>query len=123
MKRKIKVLLVSVLVLTLAISGCYYDNEEDVYLGSNACDTTNVTYAASVAPIFSGYCNSCHGGNGPIGGYNTDSYTSVVTNIIRIRGAINHQSGFLEMPQNGGSLSGCDLTKIDIWIRQGMLDN
>jgi len=123
MKREIKVLLVSVLALTLAISGCYYDNEEDLYLGSSTCDTTNVTYSTSVAPVFAGYCNSCHSGNNPSGGIKTDSYSAVTTNITRIRGSINHQSGFIAMPQSGGSLSSCDLTKIDIWIRKGKQNN
>jgi hypothetical protein len=123
MKTKIKALLVSSLFLTLTISGCYYDNEEDLYLGNSSCDTTSVTYSNSVAPVFAGYCNSCHSGNSPSGNIHTDSYSSVLANITRIRGAINHEAGFLAMPQNGGSLSGCDLTKIDIWIRQGMLDN
>lgn len=123
MKTEMKIVLVSILALTLAVSGCYYDNEEDLYLGSSTCDTTNVTYATSVAPVFAGYCNSCHSGSSPSGNIKTDSYSSVVTNITRIRGSINHQSGFQAMPQNGGSLSSCDLTKIDIWIRQGMLNN
>lgn len=123
MKTEIKALLASILALTLAVSGCYYDNEEDLYLGSITCDTTNVTYAKSVAPVFAGYCNSCHSGSSPSGNIKTDSYSSVVTNITRIRGSINHLSGFKEMPQSGGSLSSCDLTKIDIWIRKGKLDN
>lgn len=123
MKTEIKLLLVSILALTLAISGCYYDNEEDLYLGSSTCDTTNVTYSASVAPVFAGYCNSCHSGSSPSGNIKTDSYSAVTANISRIHGAINHQSGFMAMPQSGGSLSSCDLTKIDIWIRQGMLNN
>lgn len=123
MKTEIKVILVAILAISLTVSGCYYDNEEDLYLGNSTCDTSNVTYAISVAPVFAGYCNSCHSGSSPSGNIKTDSYSSVVTNITRIRGSINHQSGFQAMPQNGGSLSSCDLTKIDIWIRQGMLNN
>ena len=123
MKMQFRIMLVLAIALTLVIGGCYYDNEEDLYLGNSTCDTTNVTYSASVAPVFAGYCNSCHSGSSPSGNIKTDSYTSVKTNISRIHGAINHQSGFLPMPQNGGSLSSCDLTKIDIWIRQGMLNN
>jgi hypothetical protein len=123
MKTMIKIVIVSIFAVVLTISGCYYDNEEDLYLGSSTCDTTNVTYSATVAPVFAGYCNSCHSGNNPSGGIKTDSYSAVVTNITRIHGAINHQSGYIPMPQSGGSLSTCDLTKIDIWIRQGMLNN
>lgn len=123
MKTQIKSVLLFAIGLTLTISGCYYDNEEDLYLGSSTCDTTNVTYSASVAPVFAGYCNSCHSGSAPSGGIKTDSYNSVVSNITRINGAINHQSGFLPMPNNGGQLSSCDLTKIDIWIKHGMPEN
>lgn len=119
----IRINLVFALALMLTLSGCYYDNEEDLYLGSNTCDTTNITYSQSVAPVFAGYCNSCHGGSSPSGNINTDSYLGVTSNISRIRGAINHESGYSRMPQNGGKLSTCDLTKIDIWISQGMPEN
>jgi len=109
--------------LTLTISGCYYDSEEELYPGSSSCDTANVTYSASVAPVFAANCNSCHSGNAPSGNIRTDNYSSIVTNITRIRGAINHESGFMAMPQNSAKLTVCDLDKIDIWIRQGMPDN
>ena len=112
-----------IITLALTLAGCYYDNEEDLYLGSSGCDTTNVTYSGTVAPVFAGYCNSCHSGSSPSGGVVTDNYNSVKTNIPRIRGAINHQPGFIFMPQNGGKLSACDLSKIDIWIRLGMPNN
>ena len=110
-------------IALLAVSGCYYDNEEDLYPGSTTCDTNNVTYSASVAPVLGAYCNPCHGGITPNGKCKTDTYNSVVSNITRIRGAINHESGFMAMPLDGSKLPACDLTKIDIWIRQGMPDN
>jgi len=109
--------------LTLSLAGCYYDKEEDLYLGNNTCDTTNVTYTKTIAPIFGGYCNSCHSSSSPNGNIVTDNYTSVKANITRIRGAINHQTGFIAMPENGGKLSDCDLIKIDIWINHQMPNN
>jgi len=118
-----KIILASGFVLSLALSGCYSDNEEDLYLGSSTCDVSNVTYSATVAPIFANYCNSCHGGNAPSGNISTDSYASVKTNMSRIKGAVNHQSGFSPMPQNGSKLTACDLLKIDTWINQGMQNN
>ncbi len=123
MKIFLKALLASAFALTLSLGGCYYDNEEDLYLGSSSCDTTNVTYTLSVAPVFAGYCNSCHATGSASGSIATDNYESVVANIARIKGAINHENGYSQMPQNGGKLSTCDLSKIDIWIRQGMLNN
>jgi hypothetical protein len=121
-KVKIKILVVSALAI-LTISGCHYDNEEDLYPGSNMCDTSNVTYTASIAPVFATYCNSCHGGSAPNGNVKTDIYPTLVTNITRIRGAINHEPGFMQMPQGASKLPACDLLKIDIWIRQGMPQN
>jgi hypothetical protein len=121
-KKTMTKLLVSVFIV-LALSACKYDNEEDLYSVSNSCDTNNVTYSGDIAPVFSANCNSCHGGIAPSGNVNTDSHASLVANIARIRGAINHESGYMEMPQNGAKLPACDLTKIDIWIRQGMPDN
>lgn len=112
-----------VLAVGLTLSGCYYDNEEDLYPGGNICDTSNVTYSGSVAPIFSSYCNSCHSSSNPSGNIVTDNYNSVKANISRIQGAINHESGYSPMPANGGKLSTCELDKIDIWIRQGMPNN
>jgi len=122
MKIQSKLIFLSAFIL-LAVSGCYYDNEEDLYPESVTCDTNNVTYSASVAPVFASYCNSCHGGNAPSANIKTDNHASVVSNITRIRGAINHESGFMAMPQGGSKLPSCELAKIDIWIRQGMPDN
>lgn len=119
----LKLMLFSVLATSLAITGCYYDNEDDLYPGESTCDTTNVTYSTSVAPVFAAYCNSCHSGSSPSGGIKTDSHSAVVTHITRIRGAINQQSGYLAMPYNSGKLPACDLNKIDIWIRLGMPNN
>lgn len=107
----------------LVISGCYYDNEEDLYGSSSSCDTNNITYSASIAPVFATYCNSCHGGSAPNGNVKTDTYPDLVSNITRIRGAINHEQGFLEMPQGSSKLPACDLARIDIWIRQEMPEN
>ncbi|MFA5973472.1 MAG: cytochrome c [Lentimicrobiaceae bacterium] len=123
MRTRLKILFLTAFSLSLALSGCYDDNEEDLYLGSKTCDTSNVTYAATVAPIFATYCNSCHSGGSPSGNIVTNSFASVKANIIRIRGAINQQPGFSAMPKNGVKLSSCELSKVDVWINQGMPNN
>lgn len=123
MKKQLNIFFFMLITLALCISGCYYDNEEELYPDSTDCDTSNVTYSQSLAPVFEANCNTCHSGNSPSGNIRTDSYTSVKTNISRIRGAVNHESGYSPMPQDGGKLPKCDLTKIDIWIQQGMPEN
>lgn len=117
------ILLFTVSILAISLSGCYSDNEEDLYPGSGTCDVSNVTYSNSVAPVFANSCNSCHGGAYPSGNISTDTYEGVKANMSRIKGAINHESGFSPMPQNGSKLTVCDLTRIDIWIANGMPNN
>ncbi|HEX2618409.1 MAG TPA: hypothetical protein VHL57_12760, partial [Flavobacteriales bacterium] len=57
----------------LGSSGCYYDNEAELY-PSTFCDTTNVTYALRVLPIIQSNCATpgCHvpGGTG-VGDFTT----------------------------------------------------
>ena len=118
MKKLFTSVIISALLLTLAISGCYYDSEEALYFEN--CDTTIVTYTKSIAPVFSGYCNSCHSGSAAQLNIVTDNYKSVVNAIDRISGAINHKNGFKPMPYPAGSLSDCDLSKFNIWVRKGM---
>lgn len=121
MKIQLRIVFISALVLLLAVSGCYYDSEEALYLVSSTCDTSNVTYSATIAPIFAGYCNSCHSGTSPNANIATDNYPSVNANIDRIMAAIKH-TGPVPMPP-GGSLSDCDLNKMNIWFREGHPDN
>ena len=118
----IKINILFLIVITvLAISGCNYNDEEDLY--GATCDTNNVTYSASVAPIFATYCNSCHGGVSQNGGIQTDTISYVRANIKSIRGAINWDPKYLNMPKDGAKLPACDLAKIEIWFRNGMPDN
>ena len=120
LKIKIKIILLSTVALLL-ISGCYYKNEEDLY--GETCDINNVTYSGSIAPIFAGNCNSCHGLSTQNGGIRTDAISTVRANITRIRGAINWDPKYLNMPKDGAKLPACDLAKIEIWFRNGMPDN
>jgi mono/diheme cytochrome c family protein len=118
-----KLLFIPGLLLAISLGSCYYDNEEDLYPGGSSCDTTNVTYSGTVAPIFQANCNACHGGSTPSAGLATDSYSAVSANIDRISGAINHLQGYSPMPQGGDKLSDCDLARIRRWINLGKPNN
>jgi hypothetical protein len=123
MKKKSLLQFAFLMLLSLLLNGCYNDNEEELYPGGSTCDLTNVAYSTTVAPIFANSCNSCHSSSSPSGNIITDNYASVKANMSRIRGAINHQSGFSPMPKDSQMLSPCDLSKIDVWINQGMPNN
>ena len=38
-------------------------------------------------------------------------------------GAINHLNGYAAMPQGGGKLTDCEISKLQKWIDNGKLNN
>jgi hypothetical protein len=121
-----RTILFGLFAMGLMLQSCYYDNE--VYLygagGSVACDTTNVTYSGTIAPLMSSNCNSCHNtttGNG----VNTSDYTNlklIVTNGKLVK-SVNWTAGAIQMPLGGQKLSTCSLAKISKWVNNGALNN
>lgn len=113
------------LIFTLSFSSCYYDNEEDLYPGSISCDTINISYAGTVAPILQNNCNACHNTVDQQAGIITDNYTDLQTiiNNGKFRGAINHLNGYSPMPKDGDKLNECDLKQINIWLDSGAPNN
>jgi hypothetical protein len=114
--------------LLFIVTSCYYDNEEYLYPGNGGiigCDTTNVTYSGTVAPILATNCNNCHQPSFPSGGVVVNNYTDLMTvvNNGRFWGSINHESGYSAMPQGGSKLSDCNLKKIRKWIDDGAVNN
>ena len=63
---------------------------------SSACDTSNVTYAGTIGPLFEAKCTGCHSGSTPQGGLNFTSYA--VVNMValdgRLGGAVQHLAGY-----------------------------
>jgi len=106
--------------LALALlTGCYYDNKEELYpntFGNNtACDTTNLTYNNGIKALINGNCASagCHvpGATSP----DLSTYTGVVSNITRVKiRAIDQKS----MPASA-PLPLCELSKLTAGINAG----
>lgn len=111
------------LLFVSIFAGCYYDNEEELYPGQTSCDSINVTYASSIAPVMAAQCNGCHSGAGASAGITTDNYASVSANITRIYGAVNHQQGYSAMPKGQSKLDDCTLAKFRKWIGSGTPNN
>lgn len=115
------------LVVLLAASGCYYDNEQDLYPFSSSanCDTSAVTYAATVLPIVQSKCYSCHNAGSASGNVILEGYSNLKTYAAngKLIGTITHASGYSPMPQGGNKLSDCDINKVQAWVNAGMLNN
>ena len=116
-----KILYLSITALTLSLSACYYDTEEELYPNSFSgnTDTVNVTYSKTIAPMLAANCNNCHkaGGISP----NLTAYASVFANKARIKArAIDGNPS--PMP-SGGLMSLTNRNKLSAWIAAGAPNN
>jgi len=91
----------------------------------NSCDTSQVTFAATVFPIISAKCKGCHQGAAPGGGITFLNYADVAlrANNGQLMGAITHAPGYSPMPKLAGKLPACDIAKIGIWVNDGAPNN
>ena len=90
------------------------------------CDTTEVSYAAVIAPLIEQYCYSgCHNGPNPSSGFNLDSYVAVKAKVDegRLYGAVAQLSGFVPMPLGQDPVPDCEIAQIKAWIDDGAPDN
>lgn len=117
-----------ILAITITLlASCYYDNEEALYPSySSQCDTSNVTFSNTIAPILSNNCFLCHS-NASAGSFGNnirlENYSDVKSRATAIAGSIKHTGTYSPMPKNGGKLRDCSIKQFDIWVRKGMLNN
>ncbi len=110
------------LLFIVFMQGCYYDNK-DILNPGTGCDTTIVTYSASVNPVLTAYCVGCHSGaNAPLG-VNLETYPNVKLQTGKLFGSVNHSPGFIPMPKNENKLSDCNIAKIRKWVAAGAPNN
>ena len=110
----------------IGVSGCYWDNEEDLFPEVGVCDTIGMSFASDVVPILSNNCYSCHSNsNAPdfTSGLSLEDYEDVSAYSNRIVGSINHKEGFLPMPKDQEQLDSCQIKTIEAWVNQGSLNN
>ncbi len=85
------------------------------------CDTLNVGFSATIAPIIDLHCDGCHNANDPDAGIALTNYTEIANQALNgtLLDAIKAQNGAVAMPYNGNPLSNCDIRAIEIWIENG----
>ncbi|MEM9985978.1 MAG: hypothetical protein AAF804_12880 [Bacteroidota bacterium] len=119
--------LLLLLSLTLALTACVYNNEEELYpIPPEACDTLAVSYQATIIPLFTIHeCIACHQGATPNGNVGMDSYekVKVLADNGMLYGTIAHLPGFSPMPKDEPQLLDCEIRQIKAWIDQGALNN
>ncbi len=111
---------------SIILSGCYKDNEEELYPNGD-CDTDSVSFSDEVWPVINNNCVICHTGAVAPVGLTMGNYDELTATIgagpARFLGAIKHESGYTPMPQGGAKLDDCTISKIEAWINDGMPDN
>lgn len=118
------------LLALVVLPGCYYDSEEELYPSGSNCDTTNVTFSGTIAPLIQANCIVCHSGSEPIGGFVLTDYATISAAAQipagqpgSLYGAISHDPGNTAMPQGGAQLPECDILRVKLWIDKGTPDN
>lgn len=116
----------------LLLGSCTSQNGEDLLASGvtvpapgPSCDTTRVTYAATVAPLLLQNCGNCHANGAAFGGVNLSTYAQVraVATSGRLLGSVNHAPGYSPMPRGGAQLSVCDRAKLRLWVAAGAPNN
>ena len=113
-------------VSALMATGCYYDNEEELYgWAKPACDTANVTYSTVVSKILQDNCMQCHSAAANMGSVNLEGHAQAKVYALngKLYGVISHTPGFSPMPKGGNKLSDCDISRIKKWVDAGAPNN
>ncbi len=125
---KFRVLIASITIVFVLYS-CYYDSKEYLYPQvDSSCDTTNVTFQSSIAPIMDQYCLSCHS-NSTAASFGSniklEDYADVKSYADKgnLLGAIKQLPGFTPMPKGSGAIPNCNIRKLETWINNGSLND
>ncbi len=124
-----KLLVLTGVIGIAALTGCYNDKADQLYPKvTTGCDTTSVTYAAVIQPIFTQKCatSGCHDAATKSGGYDYTSYNSSITTSVNsgaLLGTITHNSNYRSMPDGQAKLDDCTINKITRWVNLGAPNN
>lgn len=114
--------------LIFILSSCNYDSEEELYSDFlQECDTSNIYFSSDILPILQNNCWECHSANNApqISGVNLEEFSTLqsLAKAGVLSGVINHEPGFVPMPDNAPKLDTCDINKIIKWISDGATNN
>lgn len=115
-----------ILLIAFSMSGCYYDNVDELYPNTN-CDTTDVSYAQQIRPLLDQNCSfsGCHGGPSPAALLDLNEYSEVkkIADNGQFESRINREVSDAQLMPPAGKLGPCQIETIEAWIGQGALEN
>ncbi len=106
--------------LVFLAASCTSKNEGDIEPPNNACVTVGLRYSIDIKPIVDVSCANanCHS---PAGGQLPfyDTRVGLINNEQKIRERINLPDGSPSKMPLGGSLSDCNIEKLEAWFDDG----
>ncbi len=118
----------TLLICSVSIISCQYNNEEDLYGKNENCDISNVSYSKTIIPILTASCYTCHSTSNASSfgsGINLENFNELMIRVNngKLVGAISHLPGYPAMPRVGAKLDDCSIEKIKAWINNGALND
>lgn len=107
-----------------SVSGCYYDNAEQLYGTGGTCDST-ATWSADIQPLIQSQCLGCHQGASASGGLDLSGHAGVQNSALNgnLMDRIQRGSGDPLVMPPGGPMNSCNQAKVRVWERGGALPN
>jgi len=90
---------------------------------NDGCDTSNVTFTATIWPMMQKYCTGCHSAANPGGGIVIAGHSDLVklAQDGSLMGSVRWEQGYAGMPTNQ-QMSECDISLLQKWIDDGLTD-
>lgn len=91
----------------------------------NTCDTSSFGYSADIVPLLNIWCVNCHTASNPGGGVVLTDYAGISLAAAngKLLGSMNHELGYVPMPQYSEKLSSCKIALVKKWIDSGFPEN
>lgn len=121
--KKYGFLLILLFSAALVVVSCGDDEPDD----PETCETTGLTYDNYAEDFINSTCatSGCHDANAieSVGNYETYESLTGAMSFDKIKGAINHEAGFSNMPKGQTQLDSCSIAKLSAWIDAGAPEN
>ena len=106
-------------LLAAMIASCTPEGDLTTY----DCSSTAPTYTAIIKPVLDAKCatSGCHNASSAKSGFDLSTYATCKTasEDAAFRGAIQHISGFSNMPRGGDKLDEPTVKIISCWVQNG----
>ena len=111
------------ILVSVLVSGCYYDKEDLLYhkTGVVDCNTISAKFSADVAPLIKNKCATagCHDAAGSAGSTVLETYAQ----IAGVAARINQRCIIDKTMPPGGALTTAELNILTCWISSGTPNN